>query len=283
MKIILAKNIGFCAGIKRALSLTEESIKLKQKPCQVLGSLLHNEEVAAKLQKRGVKFIKSIKEVKNGILIISAHGPGKEDLSKINNKDLKIIDATCLLVKKAQNLAHYPWAKGHKVIIIGDKGHTEVESIQGAINRKGIVIENEEEAKKLKLDQKKLLAVVAQTTQNPARVERILRALKKKYKKVDFYNTLCPTVLNRQKETKEIAKKSDVMLVIGSKNSANTKRLVEISKELQKNTYQIENASQLKEEWFSGIKKVGIVGGTSTPEWLIKDVIKKLKNLSRRK
>jgi 4-hydroxy-3-methylbut-2-enyl diphosphate reductase len=276
MQIILAKNIGFCAGLKRALLLAEESIKEKPKPCQVLGSLLHNEEVVAKLKKRGVKFIKSPKNAKRGILIISAHGPGREDLSKISKK-IKIVDATCLLVKKAQNLAKYPWRRGQKIVIIGDKNHSEVESIQSAINNEGIVVEEEREARQIKLNKKSSIAVVAQTTQSPDRVEKILNILKRKYKKVDFYNTLCPFVLARQREAKEIAKKADVMLVVGSKTSANTRRLAETSKEFQKNTYHIENSGQLDKVWISKAKKVGIVAGTSTPEWIIKGVIKRLK------
>ena len=276
MQIILAKNIGFCAGLKRALSLAEESIKGESKPCQVLGSLLHNEEVVARLKKRGVKFLKSAKNARKGILIISAHGPGKEDLSKISKK-IKIVDATCLLVRKAQNLARYPWKRGQKIVIVGDKNHSEVLSIQSAINNEGTVVENEGEARRIKLNKKNSLAVVAQTTQNPDRVEKILGILKRKYKKVDFYNTLCPLVLARQREAKEIAKKADVMLVVGSETSANTKRLAEVSKEFQRKTYHIEGSAQLNKAWISKAKKVGIVAGTSTPDWIIKSVIKKLR------
>jgi len=277
MKIILAPKIGFCFGVKRAFNMSLEALNKKPKPCQVLGPLVHNELVIEKLKKKGIKFINSLNEAKKGTIIIPAHGEDPKVLEKIKKMGLEIIDTTCPLVKKVQDLAKNLQKKGYQVIIIGDKDHKEVKSIQAGIKEKGIIIENEKYFPKLKI--KKPLAIIAQTTQNPERAKKILKKLKKKFKDVKFHNTLCPTVQSYQKEIKKLAPKVDLMLIVGSKTSANTKRLVEIAKTSGKPVYHIENPDQLKEKWLSGVRKLGIATGTSTPDWSIKEVIKKLEKI----
>jgi len=282
MKIILVPRIGFCFGVKRAVDMSIEALKNNPKPCQVLGPLVHNEFVIEKLKRKGVKFIGSLNEAKKGTIIIPAHGEDPKVLEKIKRMDYEIVNTTCPLVIKAQNLAKELKDKGYQVIIIGDKNHKEVKSINAAIKNEGIIVGDEKDASSLKIKKGKL-GVVVQTTQNPERVEKILRKLKNKFGKIEFRNTLCPTVQNYQKEVKKLVPRVDLMIIVGSKTSANTNKLAEVAKFSKKPVYHIEDASQLKKNWFAGIEKVGIAGGTSTPDWLIKDVIKKLRSLPRRK
>ena len=275
MEIILVPQFGFCFGVKRAIDMSVKALREKPNPCQVLGTSVHNEFVIERLKKQGIKFINSLNEAKKGTIIIPAHGEDPKVLKKINKMGHEIVDTTCPLVTRTQNLAKALQKKGYQVIIIGDKEHKEVKSIQASIDGKGIIIEDEKEI--AKIIKKKNLGVVVQTTQNPERVDRILKELKKKFKEIKFYNTFCPTVQNYQKEVRNLAPKVDLMLIVGSKTSANTKRLAEIAETNRKPVYHIKSASEFKKEWFSGIKKVGIAGGTSTPDWLIKEVINKLK------
>ena len=278
MKIILVPKIGFCFGVKRAINISLDALKKKPNPCHVLGPLVHNELVTRRLKNKGIKFINSLDEAKKGTIIISAHGEYPEVFKKIKRLGYEIVNATCPLVTKVQSLARNSQKKGSQVIIIGDRNHKEVKSIQAVTEGKGIIVENEKDLVRFKIKNKPI-TVVVQTTQNPARVEKILKKLKIKFRKLKFYNTLCPTVQGYQKEVKKLVPKVDLMLIVGSKTSANTKRLVEIAQMSKKPVYHVENPGQLKRRWFFGIKKVGIAGGTSAPDWLIKDVIKKLKRI----
>ncbi len=288
MEIILGKNIGFCFGVKRAYDLSLKIAKQSNKFCFCLGPLVHNESVIEKLQKLGIKTISSLDDIKDNHsgdpLIIPAHGAKPETFSKAKAKGLEIIDATCPLVKKVQEAARELQNNGYNVIIIGDKNHTEVESIQGAIDDKGIVIENMKDIQLLnKKSLKNLpLGVVSQTTQSLENVDKILKELRKISKKIKFSNTLCPFVADRQKEVKKISQKVDLILIIGSSSSANTKRLADIAKGSKKPVYYIENENQLKKEWFCNIKKLGIFSGTSTPDWEIKKIINKIKNYEKK-
>lgn len=276
MEIILATKVGFCFGVKRAFNLALKTSKAVR-PCQVLGPLVHNESVIRKLQESGVEFINSLDEAKSGVIIIPTHGEDPEVLQRIKEMGLKMVDATCPLVKNVQDLTKDLHEKGNQIIIIGDKEHKEIRSIQAVIKRRGIIIDSEEEAFRLEIKNKSL-AIIAQTTQNPVKVKEIIRVLKKRFKNLKFYNTICPSVSAYQEGLKELALRVDLLLIIGSKTSANTNRLVEIAKAVGKPVYHIENASQLKKKRFLNVKTLGIATGTSTPDWLIKEVIQKLKS-----
>jgi 4-hydroxy-3-methylbut-2-enyl diphosphate reductase len=275
MKIIVAKNIGFCSGVKRAIQIAEKSLKEDPKPVQFLGSLVHNEKVIEKFKKKGVRFIKDFKEVKTGTLIIQAHG-----FPPFLNKNNKLIirEATCPLVKRVQLIASSLFKKGYKVIIIGDKKHSETKGIKGYTQNKAIIVEDEKQAKKLPKSKK--IGVVVQTTQNLDKFNRILEILKKKSKKIKYFNTLCPEVQNRQKEINLILKKVNGILVVGSHSSANTKRLVEIGRKTKKPVWWINSFRELKKKGLKNLSVLGVASGTSTPDWLIKEIIVKLKNLN---
>ncbi len=278
IKIILAKNIGFCFGVKNAYNKSLESLKKEDKPCQMLGELVHNKAVVEELQKKGLIFISSVDQVKKGTVIIRAHGADKKTIQELKEKKVKIIDTTCILVKKAQNLAQKLEKEKRLIIIIGEKKHDEVKSIKGNLKYPAHVIEDKKDLKEIikKIPNNKLLGVIAQTTQDLDKVNDYLKNLKDNFKDVKYENTLCPSVLARQKEVKEIAKKSDIVLVIGSKNSANTQRLVKIVQEQSKRVINIENEKQVSQKLFKEKEKVGIISGTSVPDNLIKKIIIKI-------
>jgi len=271
MKVIFAKHIGFCWGVKRAITIAEKSLKKDPKPIQFLGPLVHNEKVIERLKKLGGKFIPPSNlesGIKSGTLILRAHGE-IVDLKKTEKKII-IRDTTCPLVKNAQLKAQNLFKDDYQVIIIGDKGHPEVKGIKGRTEGQALVIENESQAKSLPKFKK--MGVVSQTTQDLNKVNEILKILKNKAKKFKWVNTVCPEVVFRQKELSKISKKADGILVIGSRSSANTRRLAEIVKKVKKPIWWINSLAKLKKINFKDISSLGVVSGTSTPDWEIKKI-----------
>lgn len=272
MKLIFAKNLGFCSGVKRAILITKTALKDDKKPVQFLGSLVHNELVIDKFLKKGIKFRKKMKEAEPGTLIIQAHGTSPFNAK---NKDVVIRDTTCPLVKKVQLAAQALHEKGFQVIIIGDKNHSETKGIKGYTKNTAKIVANEKEAEKLPKSKK--LGVICQTTQSLNDIKNILRILKKKAKEIKFVNTLCPEIRNRQKELEAIIGRVDAVLVLGSEMSANTRRLTQKAKKLKRKAFRINSLKELKEINLSGISSLGIVSGASTPDWEIKKMKKWLK------
>jgi len=278
MKVIFAKHVGFCWGVKRAITIAEKSLKEDPKPIQFLGPLVHNEKVIERLKRLGGKFIplSNLESgIKSGTLTLRAHGE-IVDLKKTEKKII-IRDTTCPLVKNAQLTAQNLFKDGYQVIIIGERGHPEVKGIKGHTEGKALVIENESRAKSLPKSKK--MGVVSQTTQDLNKVNEILKILKNKAKKFKWVNTVCPEVVFRQKELSEISKKADGILVIGSRSSANTRRLAEIAKKVKKPIWWINSLAKLKKINFKDVSSLGVVSGTSTPDWEIRKIKKYLKRL----
>lgn len=270
MNIVVAKNIGFCAGAKGAYNISIRALA-QEKPCQMLSHLVHNEKVIQALEAKGLNFVFDLKNIKPGdCVIIRAHGEGDRTIKELEKKKVKIVDATCPLVKRAQNFARELDKEGFRVIIVGDKGHAEVQAISGVVLKKAIIIEKNKDIKKIYL--KSPIGIVVQTTQNYTEAIKIIEKLKKKFTQIKICNTFCPETSKRQQEIKKLAKKADLILIIGSKKSANTQRMVKICKKMKSNVHGIEGIEDIKDKWFLGIKKVVIGSGTSTPEWLINDV-----------
>lgn len=278
-KIIFAKKIGFCPGIKRAVLIAEEAFKKSPKPIYFLGSLVHNEEVLKKFKKRGGKFIRDLKEAKSGTLIIRAHGipPFPQKFKK----KLLIVDATCPLVKRVQLLANSLYKKNYQIIIIGDKKHSETKGIKGYTENQAIIIENEKQAEKLAKFKK--LAVIVQTTMDFKKSQKIFKILKNKSEEIKYFNTICPEVESRQNELKLILKKIKEVLIIGSKTSANTRRLVQIAKKAGKFVRRVNSLAELKKEGLPCFSSLGVISGTSTPNEEIKKIKKYLISLMTKK
>ncbi|HUD08871.1 MAG TPA: 4-hydroxy-3-methylbut-2-enyl diphosphate reductase [Candidatus Saccharimonadales bacterium] len=275
MKITLGKHSGFCFGVKRAYDLT----CVNSKDCDdvyILGKLVHNNNVCQDLYKRGIKEIKLLSDIKEGTVIFTAHGVGPGFYEKASARGLKIIDTTCPKVMKAQRLAKSFAEKKYQVLIFGDKNHKEVKSIFEWSGRHAKIVGSLAEAEKLKLDKAKKYCLVAQTTQNVEEFKKIIAYFQKNLKNFVYFNTICPSTDDRQKEVRELAKSNEAVIVIGGKDSANSRMLYEIAKSINPKSYFVENVGQLKKSWFSDIKKIAVSAGASTPEWVIEEVIGKI-------
>jgi (E)-4-hydroxy-3-methyl-but-2-enyl pyrophosphate reductase len=279
IKITLAKHSGFCFGVKRAYDLT----CVNSKNCTdiyILGKLVHNNDVCADLKKRGIKEANSIDDLKEGTIIFTAHGVGPELYLKANEKGLKIIDTTCPKVMKAQRLAKNFAEKKCAVFIFGDKNHKEVKSINEWSGIKATIIVSLIDLKKIKLDKSKKYCLVSQTTQNVEEFKKIIAFLRSNLKNFVYFNTICPSTDDRQKEVRKLAKSNEVVIVIGGKDSANSRMLYDIARSINKKSYFVENAKQLKKKWFDGIKKIAVSAGASTPEWVIEEVISRIRKIT---
>ena len=271
MEVILADYLGFCYGVKRAIHLARSSAA--PGPANTLGPIIHNPQMVSKLADEGVGTVNSLAEIPdNGTVIIRSHGVGPKVYEEAKQRNLNVVDATCPHVKKAQMAAHSLSEDGFQVVIIGEKCHPEVRSIVEWSGENAFVIESEEEADELpKIGR---MGVVAQTTFSGAKFQQILAHLLMKSNDIHIIRTICTATDQRQFAAIELARKVDMMLVIGGKNSANTTRLAQLcSKETI--THHIETAEELCDEWFTKIKKIGITAGASTPDWIIKEVYQK--------
>ena len=269
MEVILAEYLGFCYGVKRAIKIARENADGKS--C-TLGPIIHNPQMVARLKSEGVDSVENISDMKEGTIIIRSHGVGPQVYAEAESKGLKIVDATCPYVKKAQLSAKKLVEEGYKVIIIGEKNHPEVKSIFEWSNKEAIILETEEEAKQLSSCQK--LGIVSQTTVSGERFKKIVSQLIDKSSEIKILRTICTATDQRQAAATELAKNVDAMIVIGGKNSANTTRLAQLCEQTCK-TYHIETAKELSPEWLNQIEKIGITAGASTPDWIIWEVQKK--------
>ena len=285
-KIIKKANLaGFCYGVKRAMDLTAK-IKLDNpdKNIYIFGELIHNNQVIENLKQQGINVVYNIDDIKephNSVCIIRTHGATPEDIKKISAKGCEILDATCVDVKKVQEKAKSLIQEGYKLIIIGKNNHPEVIGIKAHAEEnqpeKAIVISSVDEvAEHLEeIKNAKKIGIVIQTTQKTENLQRILAEVSKYAKELKVYNTICPTTSNRQKEAKNLAKEVELMIVVGSKTSANTSHLAEILSDITK-TIHIETEDEINnfEQEIKNAKSIGVTAGASTPEYIINNVIK---------
>ena len=271
MEVILAEYLGFCYGVKRAIRLARESAT--EKNASTLGPIIHNPQMVARLEEEGVGSVDMVSEVPDGgTIIIRSHGVGPAVYEEANARPIKVVDATCPHVKKAQMAAHRLAEDGYDVVIIGEKKHPEVKSILEWAGGNAAVVETEDEAETLPAYVK--LGIVAQTTFSGMRFQAIAARLLAKSNDIRIVRTICTATDQRQSAALKLAADVDMMLVIGGKNSANTTRLAQICAE-KTVVHHIETASELEDEWFRNIKKIGITAGASTPDWIIREVYQK--------
>lgn len=289
MKITLSKYAGFCEGVKRAYEAiisAAEDPKVK-KPIYVLGSLVHNSDVVKSLEGLGVRKIqmdrslfKNLRNIKKniGTLVITAHGMGPSIYEFCKKEKIDLIDTTCPRVMKVQRLAKNFSEKLGKLIIVGDKCHKETQGISEWSGNTARVVEKIGDLKKMKLPSAKKITVLFQTTQDLDFAEIISAFMGNFCPNAKIMNTICLATHHRQSEVKKIARKNEAVVVIGSPESANSRRLWEISKKINPRSYFIENFRQIEKEWLKNINRIGIAAGASTPEWVISDVAAYLKN-----
>jgi 4-hydroxy-3-methylbut-2-enyl diphosphate reductase len=274
LTIKIAENAGFCFGVRRAVDLAQKTVKTKKK-VYTLGPLIHNPQEVKRLSAQGIKPItlKTAFALKKGIVVLRTHGISlsvREQLKK--QKNLSLIDATCPFVKKTQNIVRVLSDSNETIAIVGEKTHPEVTALLSYGGQKCFVLENPKDAKAVKTDE--LINVVCQTTQTPENFNKTIECLKKN-NKVKVFNTICKATLDRQKSAHKLACNTDLAIVVGGKNSANTSRLAQICKALIK-TRHIETSGAIKKSWLKEVKKVGITAGASTPDWVINEVKKKI-------
>ena len=275
MEIILADKAGFCFGVKRAINTAFEAAAAGTVYC--LGPLIHNPQEVDRLRQAGVVTVNDLAALKPGdSLIIRSHGVPPKVLSEARDKGIKIIDLTCPFVAKAQKHAETLKNEGYQVVVAGEKKHPEVQSILGYAGEHAVVAESPADLHGMRF--KPRLGVVAQTTQSYSNFSEIVLNLLSLSKELKVYNTICYSTTERQNAARTLAGKVDVMVVVGGRNSANTTRLVSVCKEESRPTYHIEVADELRPEWFTGVKRVGVAAGASTPDWIIQGVIKKLQD-----
>jgi len=273
MRINLAKSAGFCFGVKRALKIALHTAK-DNKEIYMLGDIVHNEDVVKLINNAGIKKIERLSCGKNRILLIRAHGACKDIINRAHTLGYKIIDATCPMVKEIHKIARDMENKGYRIIVIGDKAHDEVHGIIGQLKSKAIVIDDIKHMPQEEIRKIKKVCVVVQSTQNLDKVLKIVRVLKGYSKNLKFFNTICMPTRIKQEEIKRMPLKNDVMIVIGSGASANTKRLYEIAKSLNQRTYWVTSKRDLRPDWFKKAKNVGVTAGASTPNSTTQDIVK---------
>ena len=282
VKIEKAAGIGFCFGVRRAITALEEVAK-EQGSIETLGAVVHNQQVLQRLAGLGVSVAKSIKEVKGDTLAIGAHGVGPEIAKEIKKRDIKIVDTTCRFVHRAQSVAQRLSKAGFFIVVYGDGNHPEVKGILAWAGGKGIATLSAEEIAELR-PLPRQIGVLAQTTQIPANfnefIKNIIDIALKKDSEVYIVDTICHDIRRRQESAQKLAHKVDLMFVVGDHTSANTNRLAELCGRLTK-TYLIETADEIQPKWMKGHLHIGITGGASTAEVTIDEVQTKLEKLTK--
>ena len=279
-QVTLAKSAGFCFGVKRAVNKVYEEAKKGR--VYTYGPIIHNEEVVKDLENKGVKVINRLEEfqdIPEGTVVIRSHGVAKEVYDFLKKQDLKIVDATCPFVLKIHRIVEEHAKAGEHIVIIGNDKHPEVEGIKGWCgpgNR--TVIQNREEAENFAIDGKQKVCIVSQTTFNYKKFQELVEIICKKGYDIIVLNTICNATEERQTEARAIAKEAEAMIVIGGRSSSNTQKLFEICKMECENTYYIQTLDDLDLTKLKSIDNVGITAGASTPNNIIEEVQKNVRN-----
>jgi len=278
LQIIVAPHAGFCFGVKRAIDQGEELIKKEGGPLATWGPLIHNPQEVNRLREKGIIPREDFAEIKEKKLLIRTHGVPPDIYAEANTRGLELIDCTCPFVNKVQKIAHEYASKDYTILILGNKDHPEVKGILGWALGKGIVFRNPDELYELDLGDEKI-CLTAQTTENQDRFNKSVEILRKKSNQLVVFNTICSATRQRQESALEIAKKVDLMIVIGGLNSANTQKLAQLCRETKTPTQHIETAQDLQREWFYDIDRVGVTAGASTPDWIIEEVVRTMEEI----
>ncbi|MDZ7859952.1 MAG: 4-hydroxy-3-methylbut-2-enyl diphosphate reductase [Candidatus Krumholzibacteriota bacterium] len=279
-KIITSPHMGYCFGVKRAIKLLMEGVsKYGGDNIYTLGEIIHNPQAVQKIKNMGVKSAKSLFDVSEGdTVVIRAHGVQRDIFDTARRRKINLIDTTCPFVKRSQEYVQRLYSQDRPVIIIGHSDHPEVIGISGHVPNKPIVIKSIEEAESL--SSLSNAGVITQTTFSREKSDLVIEVLKNHIPDLIVYDTICQATVRRQIATMSIANEVDMMLVVGGKKSSNTKRLHMMCLENAISSKHIEVAAEIDPGWFEGVDKIGLTTGTSTPDWVIEDVEKKLSELA---
>ncbi len=281
MEIEKAKELGFCFGVRRAITMLVEAAR-KYGKIATLGPIVHNPQVVKMLAKEGITVVDKLDKIKDNTLAITTHGVGPEIIMKIKNRGFFLIDTTCPIVRSAQKAAHKLMEAGFWVVIFGETAHPEVKGLLSWAGNKAIATLDSKAVLDINPVPKRL-GILSQTTQSQSNfhdfVQQILNVALPEIREVRIINTICDATQKRQKVALELAKRSDLMVVVGGRNSANTQRLVEVCSSLVE-THLVESATEINESWLHNKNRVGITAGASTPDQAIDAVIERLKSLA---
>lgn len=279
--VTLPEKTGFCFGVKRAVAMAEAALK-KKRPIYSLGSLIHNEQVVRALKRKGLRVANSPEEVRRAsTVVISSHGISPKVAARVRRRGIKIIDTTCPFVLKAQRNARRLSGEGYLVVIVGDANHPEVRALVDFASGKARVVKDAGEAKALKFGRNDRISVISQTTQSPGNFFKVVRAVSAKGpREIKVFNTICRDAEERQALARRLAEKVDVMIVIGGRHSANTKRLFEVCRKVLRSSYLIETEGEVRKSWFKAGGTVGVTNGASTPDWVINRVVGRVKKMT---
>ena len=282
MDVTLAQPRGFCAGVVRAIEIVEQALENYGTPVYVLHEIVHNHHVIANLKGRGAIFVETLAEVPEGaVTIFSAHGVATAVTLQAEQRQLRVIDATCPLVTKVHLQAMKFKSKGYEVIILGHPGHPEVEGTQGQIDGPVHVLSTIKEVQSLHIEDPDKLAYVTQTTLSVDDTRDVIEALKSRFPNIHgpHLDDICYATQNRQNAVRQLVNQVDLLLVVGAHNSSNSNRLREVGEQCGIPSFLIQDASDINSDWFSDAQKVGVTAGASTPEILVQDVLKGLRTL----
>lgn len=276
MEIVRAKVLGFCFGVRRAVTMIESELE-ERGPLVTLGAIVHNTHVVEELASKGGRLVKTLDDVPaNGAVAITAHGAGEEVYEEIKRRRLRLIDTTCPIVRRAQETAARLVEEGFFVVLYGEKEHPEVRGILSWTRGQGVATQTAEITVPAGV---KGIAIIAQTTKNPKLFAEFAQQIAKRYTgevpEIRIVDTTCPETGRRYQAAKELAQRVEALVVVGSRSSANTRKLAETCRATGVPTYPIETASEIEEEWLAGITRVGVTAGASTPDDLIEEVVEK--------
>lgn len=275
--IEVARYAGVCYGVERALGMAEKAAGEARKPVNTLGPLIHNPLVVNDLERIGVGTASNVSEVEEGTLIIRAHGVVPSVVEDARNRGLDVLDATCPYVKKVHNAAERLVREGYQLIVVGESGHPEVEGIMGHAGDDAHVVSVPGDLDAIDLSRK--VGVVVQTTQTPGALADVVAELSKQTMDLRVINTICSATQERQDSAAELARRVDAMIVVGGKNSGNTRRLAEICTAACPKTHHIEDASEIEAAWFDGVSHIGVTAGASTPASHIERALVRMRSL----
>lgn len=273
---MVAEKCGFCHGVRNAISVAEKTLAEQRGKGAVysLGPIIHNKDEVERLAKAGLRTVESIEEIDSGTVIIRSHGAAPAQMARLREKGVTIVDATCILVKRVQRIAEELEKDGYQVVIVGEENHPEVQAVMGCA-KDVVVIADESDLAKLPGNAR--LGIVSQTTQGPENFGDMLGAIGRgSFSELRVINTLCQEAIKRQESAVQLCKKVDVMFVLGGLESANTRRLAELCKKHNSETFYLQNWKELDTRMVLGKNIAGVTAGASTPDWIIDEFVKNL-------
>ncbi len=278
-RIILARSAGFCFGVKRAMAVADETAAGAEEggPIVSLGPLIHNPQAVGELEKQGIRVAATVADIARGTVIIRSHGITRSEHEALVAKGVAIVDATCPFVSKAQEHARALSQQGYAVVVVGDANHPEVKSIISHIAPGAPVLTTLREIRETTRIRK--AGIVSQTTQSLDNLMQFVGEALKKFAEVRVHNTICNATTLRQRESTALAATVDVMIVMGGYNSANTRRLAELCREVNPKTIHLETADELPVDRVDGVGKVGVTAGASTPQWIVDALVARVRDL----